>query len=332
MLKKILVISVATLLGFVFAGAIYQARVSSQDLATFPAPGKFYQIDGIKIHLDCRGTGSPTVLFESGLTTGSLSWSLVHDDIAAHTRVCAYDRPGIDWSDPINRMSHAPEIANRLHNLLTAAHISDDIILVGMSAGGVYAREYYHEYPEKIAAMVLVDSSHEQQALRLPEREQSNRMTMAMNICRILQPLGLIRASGLLDSFVADLLAGLDSDFVAAYTASLNRSHSCSAIYWEFQSFSQETNDETAPRNLRNLPLVVLSQGKDPEAIPGMDVSLEDAIAQRQVWNVLQEEITALSSRGRRFIAKNSGHVIQFDQPELVTEKILELVEIIRGH
>src|SRR5689334_21560647 len=46
----------------------------------FPPPGKLVDIGGRKIQLDCRGAGSPTVVFESGLDLyGSLSWSLVHD-------------------------------------------------------------------------------------------------------------------------------------------------------------------------------------------------------------------------------------------------------------
>lgn len=331
MIKKILLIGACTLLALAVMGALYQSIRSAQDLAAFPAPGAFYPVEGLNIHLDCRGTGSPTVLFESGLTTGSLSWSLVHNDIAVHTRVCAYDRPGIDWSEPIDRPVHAPEIARRLHALLEAAQLTDEIILVGMSAGGVYVREYYQQFPDNVAAMVLVDSSHEQQSLRLPPGDHGSKGEMVMDICRFAQPLGLVRASGVLDTFIASLLGDADPQFLAAYSASLNRSHSCSAIYWEMLSFALEIQDDMPPHTLGDLPLVVLSQGNEPEAIPAMDFSLEDAQAQRVVWNILQEELTALSSQGRRYVAQNSGHMIQAEQPELVTEKIVELVQMLRA-
>ncbi len=330
MLKKFLLIIVGTLLCLSAVGALYQSIRSDQDLAVFPAPGTLHKVDGLNTHLDCRGTGSPTVLLESGLTSGSLSWSLVHDDIAVHTRVCAYDRPGIDWSEPIGRRVQAPEIAARLHMLLETAQLSDQLILVGMSAGGVYVREYYHQFPENISAMVLVDSSHEQQSNRLPASDEGDLGAMFMDICRYLQPIGLVRASGVTNTFLANRLGEVDPQFLAAYVASLNRSHSCSAIYWEMLSFERETQDDTPPRTLGDLPLVVLSQGKEPEAIPDMGVSLEDARAQRKIWNVLQQELTALSSQGQQYVAENSGHVIQFHQPELVTEKILELVQMLR--
>lgn len=333
MLKKSLLGTFVLLLVLAGTGTVYQSVRSAQDLSRFPAPGEYYEIDGLTMHMDCRGTGSPTVLFESGLTTASLSWSLVHDEIARETRVCAYDRPGLDWSEPIGRTVYAPEISERLHKLLQVAQITDDIILVGMSAGGVYVREFYKHYPSKIVGMVFVDSSHEQQANRLPEGDGGSTAEMVLGACRFVQPLGLMRILGLIDNFIESFIPTdiMGEDSLNAIKASLNRSHSCSAIYWEMRSFyPQEVSDENPPEKLGDLPLFVLSQGKEPEAVPEMGFSLEDAVAQLKVWNVLQEELTALSTRGQRFVAGDSGHGIQFEQPQIVIDKIILLVNTIR--
>ena len=57
-------------------------------------------IGGRKIQMDCRGIGSPTVVLQSGLDAlGSLSWAAVHDEIVKTSRVCAYSRSRILWSD-----------------------------------------------------------------------------------------------------------------------------------------------------------------------------------------------------------------------------------------
>lgn len=108
------------------------------------------------------------MLLEAGRTTGSTSWALVQDEIASFTRVCAYDRPGIDWSEPIDGTAGPVDVAQRLHRLIEVAEVDGPWILVGMSAGGVYVREYFDAYPEGVVGMVLVDSSHEEQGLRLP--------------------------------------------------------------------------------------------------------------------------------------------------------------------
>src|SRR5689334_25308998 len=81
-------------------GSGYEAIGRSRAARDFPPPGKLVDIGGRRIQLDCRGTGTPTVVFEDGLDMGgSLSWFGVHDSIAKTTRACAYSRAGIMWSE-----------------------------------------------------------------------------------------------------------------------------------------------------------------------------------------------------------------------------------------
>ena len=56
---------------------------------------------GRKMYLECRGAGSPTVVFVSGLKASAEDWNIaerqaptVFAEVAKFTRVCAYDRPG----------------------------------------------------------------------------------------------------------------------------------------------------------------------------------------------------------------------------------------------
>ena len=324
LLKKVIAIFVGVMFGLSLTGAIYQLTQSRVDQTKFPSPGRLYDDDGLSIHMDCRGKGSPTILMEAGLTSGSSSWSLVHDAIATTTRVCAYDRPGMDWSEPIGRVADAKEVSDRFHRLVDQSDIEGPKILLGMSAGGVYVREYYRNHPEEIVGMILVDSSHEQQQNRLPEFVGSEIFDTMLNACRLLQPIGIIRFFGLLDQFLDSY--NLDDNTREKLLANMNQSHTCSSMYWESQSFANEIKDTNGPALLDDLPLLVLSQGDEPAANPDLDVSLEFAIAQRKVWNELQLELTNLSTRGRRYIAENSGHVIQLNQPELMIEKVTEFV------
>lgn|SRR5450631_188170 len=82
------------------AGAIYQWVQSRLDRRINPAPGQLVDVGGYRIHIYCVGGGSPTVVLDSGLSDSSLSWDRVQPEIAKFTRVCAYDRAGLGWSDP----------------------------------------------------------------------------------------------------------------------------------------------------------------------------------------------------------------------------------------
>ena len=63
-------------------GIITEQLAKKQAKIDFPPNGILVDIDGRKVHLDCRGKGGPIVVFESGFdTSGSLSWSLVHKSL-----------------------------------------------------------------------------------------------------------------------------------------------------------------------------------------------------------------------------------------------------------
>jgi len=224
----------------------------------------------------------------------------------------------------MGRSAGATEVADRLHELLSTAGIDGPQILVGMSAGGVYVREYFHRYPQDIVGMVLVDSSHEQQGLRLPKMTGSENMTAMLTLCVWLQPIGVIRAFGFLDALLDQY--DLSQDVRDLLSASMNQSHACSVIRDETSGFQADVNNPHPPRPLGDLPLTVLSQGKPPAANEQLGTTLEFATRTAVVWNQLQEELTALSSRSVRRIAQKSGHVIQFEQPDLVVSAITEQV------
>jgi pimeloyl-ACP methyl ester carboxylesterase len=81
-------------------GAVYQATATFIDEHKYPPPGELVDVGGYRLHINCIGEGSPTVVMDSGLPGSSLDWSLVQSEVAEFTRVCAYDRAGFGWSDP----------------------------------------------------------------------------------------------------------------------------------------------------------------------------------------------------------------------------------------
>jgi pimeloyl-ACP methyl ester carboxylesterase len=152
--------------------------------ATLPgsATGEFAGLvdigNGRKIYLECRGAGSPMVLFESGYRNDADIWSAeiepdsvtVFPQVAKFTHVCAYDRPGtlldadhLGRSDPVEMPRTAQDLVSDLHILLQEAHIPGPYVLVAHSFGGIFARLYASTYPDEIVGMVLVDALSVQQ-------------------------------------------------------------------------------------------------------------------------------------------------------------------------
>jgi len=143
------------------AGSGYEARARKRVLQDSPVRGRLVDIGGgRRLQLDCRGVGSPTVVLESGLDFyGSLSWMAVHDSIAVTTRVCAYARPGLMWSDPASGPLDLRARARDLHAALIAADESAPWVMIAHSLGGPYITIFTNSYRSEVAGLVFVDTS-----------------------------------------------------------------------------------------------------------------------------------------------------------------------------
>ena len=126
------------------------------------APGQLVDLGGRHLHINCVGTGSPTVVLESSGGGISVEWLLVQQKIANHTRICAYDRAGYAWSEPGPTADGIEQIMDDLGLLLRRAGIKPPYVLVGASLGALYVRAYQRRFPEQIAGLVFVDGSHEE--------------------------------------------------------------------------------------------------------------------------------------------------------------------------
>jgi pimeloyl-ACP methyl ester carboxylesterase len=131
-----------------------------------------------KLYLECRGTGTPTVVFIAGRTDRATTWQtpqspgahapLVLPSVAKFTRACAYDRPGtvtIDGthveptsSTPVPQPTTASSGVADLHALLVAAKVPGPYLVVAHSYGGLIGRLFASTYPTDVAGLVLVDT------------------------------------------------------------------------------------------------------------------------------------------------------------------------------
>jgi pimeloyl-ACP methyl ester carboxylesterase len=144
-------------------GAVETVALAS-DQRSYPMPGQSYDVGGYDLHVNCTGSGGPTVVLQSGLGELSSSWARIAPAVAGTTRVCAYDRAGQGWSDDAPRIQDGVQAAADLHTLLDRAGEDGPFVLVGHSIGGSHAMTYAARYPEQVAGMVLLDASDPYQA------------------------------------------------------------------------------------------------------------------------------------------------------------------------
>ena len=149
-------------------GAVESVTIARDD-GRYAMPGSTYDVGAHRLHLTCAGTGSPTVVLESGLAEPAALWDGVMTQVSRSTRVCAYDRPGQGWSDDLAHRQDGREVAADLHTLLARAGEHGPYVLAGHSSGGTLALTYAARYPDQVAGMVLLDSSSPNQVTLQPD-------------------------------------------------------------------------------------------------------------------------------------------------------------------
>ncbi|HEX8260372.1 MAG TPA: alpha/beta hydrolase [Rubrobacteraceae bacterium] len=257
------------------------------------------------MYMECSGTGSPTVVLESGLRDATDVWSMssagegaptVFPEVARFTRVCAYDRPGTvvggespSRSDPVSQPTAAQDAAADLHALLSAAEEPGPYVLVGHSYGGPIIRLYASAHPADVAGLVLVDALSE------------------------------------------DLPNGLTPTQQALFEAINTPPPDTDAEVLDLQGTFQQLRESppvppvptivlTADRP--QLTAEVLASGELPA---GVDQEFADALWAAQL--AAQDELAKMFPGAEHITNTNSTHYIHNEQPQLVTDAIRQVVD-----
>jgi pimeloyl-ACP methyl ester carboxylesterase len=163
-LNRLLMGVALSVLFVLFVGFTYEQIGRSNELKILPPRmGRAVDLGGRSINLYCSGSGSPTVILETGAGSAGYAWVLVQPKIAAFTQACWYDRAGEGWSDPPPTPRTSAMITNDLHETLHRGGISPPYVLVGWSLGGELVRVFTAKFPNEVAGLVLVDSGHPDQ-------------------------------------------------------------------------------------------------------------------------------------------------------------------------
>jgi len=279
-------------------------------------------VGGYSLHINCVGQGSPTVLLDAGLGEFSAHWVRVQREVSDTTRVCAYDRAGMGWSEMGPEPRDAKQISSELHTLLSKASIEGPYVLVGHSLGGLSMLTYTARYPEEVAGVTLVDSSTElDQFSHRPKARDSNEpqeqsLALVPRLAQfgvsLLARLGVVRLLSKLDPASPELPPQQRAQ-IDALTPSTRE---VSTTAGEFLAPTQ-TRRLGSQGSLGNKPLAVVTAGTQE---PG--------------WLELQDKLATLSSNSFHRVVKGATHTsLLYDRSDAqaTSAAIVEVVDAVRN-
>ncbi len=166
--RPVVIYPVCAALALSAVGGAYETVREATDHTRDAAPGRLVDVGDHRLHIDCAGSGRPTVVLEPGLGEPSTAMAWIARGVAHTSRVCVYDRAGRGWSDSASTPQDGAAVATDLHTLLDRAGEPGPYVLAGHSAGGLYVLNFARLYPDQTAGVVLLDSMHPDQYERIP--------------------------------------------------------------------------------------------------------------------------------------------------------------------
>ena len=276
--------------------------------------GKLINVGTHRLHINCAGMGSPTIIFDSGIGGFSLEWSKIQKNLIKNNlKVCSYDRAGYGWSDSGPQPRTTARITKELKTLLIQANITGPYLLVGHSFGGFNIRYFASEYPQLIAGLILIDSSHPQ---------QFNTDEFKTTKLRKIKPIK--NASSFSFNIIQPIIANnfpKENKRVARILMSTKKSLRTLVNELENMETSAIQLAERSNHKPYDFPVMVITRG--------MRVWPNDRLGNKkeQQWTKLQYDLENISNNSDHFFAHKSGHAIHLDEPEFVTDKILLAIE-----
>ncbi|MHB8895571.1 MAG: alpha/beta fold hydrolase [Candidatus Geothermincolia bacterium] len=300
-------------------------------LKQYPAPGRFVDIGGYSLNMTSLGKSGPTVVMEAGAGSFSLVWAQVAPQLATGARVITYDRAGLGWSDPSPKARTADNIVAEFRAMLQKAGVKPPYVLVGHSMGAIYMRMYANKFPGEVSGMVLVDPGDENLPIAAGPEVAKDIEESAKAGAAYSRQQGRKCADG---SFAVKLsslpLSNQLPEEAARQLQALQATEP-----WLWSTIADEALGATTSwaqaramniKSVGNIPLIVLVSDQLVELVTNVSANQEA----NTTWRELQLKQVSESPQGEFEIARNSGHVIQLDQPDMVINAVNKVIRLAR--
>lgn len=297
---------VILIVALVVIGTSYEFFSSQRTKRKYKTPpGTLVDIGDYKLHVNDTGeqqANQPIVILEATVGANSLDWQEIQPHIAEKARVISYDRAGNGWSENASTARTPENLADDLHKLIQALDIETPLVLAGHRYGGMFVRKYAEKYPDDIAGLVLVDSSHPD----VFDEDNSAEIKRLQRQLRYFQPLGLVRYASRRNSRVKLLPESAQEQYFSMMM------HDNSNLFAEAKPILE---DGIALPESVHVPLMVVSRGEDVD------------LQREREWADRQRDLAGLSDNAKHRNTDSNNSWIVFAEPQTIADAILELLE-----
>ncbi|MDM8099755.1 MULTISPECIES: alpha/beta fold hydrolase [Oceanobacillus] len=293
---------------------------------------KFIDMNGKKIEILSKRNGKPAILILTGMGSPFYEWEEIISALEENSQIIMFHRPGLGESEFTNTKKSTENVTKEIIQILEKLNITEPVVLIGHSYGGLCAQHLSKIYPNKIRGLLLLDSTsvdlYKLDQLDLPYLNENDSDAAWIEKCieyASLSPLELSKQlAPILTENQKKLPQNIQEKLIAFYINPLL-----------YKTMVQEiTSWEKDAETIKSLPFT----GSFPVTIIGRDkkkcisnhvksgIPKDEAELLEETWHQLIIEQQAIYKNAKLLFALDAGHDIYFDQPQLVIKEIKELI------
>lgn len=274
--------------------------------------------------------GTPIVIL-TGLGCSFDDWHEITEELSKEHRVIMFHRPGLGMSE-IGDESRTTEVfVQELKGGLGQLNIHEPIILVGHSYGGLCVQHFAKMYPMLIKGIVLVDSTSVDFAmldtLKLPVLDEDNTDEAWIEKCKLYSKMTTEDLRSIINPSLSEKQKQFPSNIQHRLMEFQVNPTLYKAMGSEITHWKKDAELIKELESFLDVPLIVIGRDKEycirigvEEGLPEWELRLYE-----DKWEELISEQACLTSHSKLLYAKNSGHLIYLDRPDVLIKCIKEI-------
>ena len=324
----ILSVIIAACALFVGVLSLRNSSASGKWTASPDKRGSLVSVGDHRLFCTVKGSGSPTVVFEGDTGSSSPEWWAVQDSLPESCTSLTYDRAGYGWSEAGPRPRTPQQIVKELEALLKEKGLNGPYILVGQGMGGLYMQYFAAAHRNEIKGIVLVEPYGKGFA-RFSEELQPVVYKNLFDRMPGLKMASILGSAGIIRYFRATPYMKTPEKIRDLIMENYSKKAALEAMIDEYRRIPVRKADKvTDIGKLPPVPIVLIHHAIEPyrRELLSFYLSYNDVEQIEGLWMDMHRDIAGQSPKGRVMYARESSRDIHLNEPGLVRDTVISLL------
>lgn len=275
-------------------------------------------------------TGTP-ILIMTGMGCSFEEWFNVTEVLCEAHTVILFHRPGLGASELGTEPRTTAAAARDAKNLLETLEVTEPVVLIGHSYGGLCAQHFSKLYPQQIKGLLLVDSTSDslEKLDELPDLADDASDDKWLEECGKFAELDESELKQMIRPMLSENQKKLPSPIQQRLIEFQQKPNLYKTMKSEVENWRADAKTVKSLGSLSSIPLIVIGRDKKYAVEQGIEEGWPEAElqAQEDLWHTLIQEQSALSENSELFFAESAGHMIHLNRPDLIIEMAQKLTQ-----